>query len=69
MDSIVVLGSGTMAIGIAAGFIEAGVPVVLLGRSLARAQAALSASLATASRLSGLKPDAAAGHDAREINS
>jgi 3-hydroxybutyryl-CoA dehydrogenase len=58
MDRIVVLGSGTMAVGIAAGFIEAGVPVVVLGRSRDKAQAALTAALATASQLSGSPPDA-----------
>lgn len=68
MDRIIVLGSGTMAVGIAAGFIEAGVPVVVLGRSLAKAQAALSASLETARQLSGVTSDASAGHDAGEVD-
>lgn len=53
MDRIVVLGTGTMAVGIAAGFIEAAVPVVLLGRTTNRAQAALDSALETARGLSG----------------
>ena len=53
MDRIVVLGSGTMAVGIAAGFIEAGVPVVVLGRSLEKARTALAASVETARGLAG----------------
>ncbi len=67
MDRIVVLGSGTMGVGIAAGFIEAGVPVVVLGRSRDKAQAALGAALATASQLSGAPPDARP-HAAGEID-
>ena len=39
---IVVLGTGTMAVGIASGFIEAGMPLVLLGRSIEKAQSTLS---------------------------
>jgi 3-hydroxybutyryl-CoA dehydrogenase len=39
---IVVLGTGTMAVGVASGFIEAGMPLVLLGRSIEKAQSTLS---------------------------
>ncbi len=54
---IVVVGTGIMAGGIAAGFIANGASVVLLGRSLANAQAAS----ATAQRLAlALAPEAAA---------
>ncbi len=69
MDRIVVVGSGTMAVGIAAGFIVAGVPVVVLGRSADKAQAALAAALDTASALSGAAPDLSAGHAVGEIDS
>ena len=41
-QTIVVLGTGTMAVGIAAGFIEAGMPLVVLGRSIEKAQTALA---------------------------
>jgi 3-hydroxybutyryl-CoA dehydrogenase len=68
MDKIVVLGSGTMAVGIAAGFMEAGVPVVILARSLAKAQSALTASLQTACELS-TKEVLAPPHAAGEIDS
>ncbi|MDB5796379.1 MAG: 3-hydroxyacyl-CoA dehydrogenase, NAD-binding protein [Paucimonas sp.] len=47
MEKIVVLGTGTMAVGIAAGFIHAGMEVVVLGRSIDKA----AATLAEASRL------------------
>lgn len=39
MHKVVVIGTGTMGVGIAAGFVVAGVDVVLLGRSVARAEA------------------------------
>jgi 3-hydroxybutyryl-CoA dehydrogenase len=41
-QTVVVLGTGTMAVGIAAGFIEAGMPSVVLGRTLEKAEAALA---------------------------
>jgi 3-hydroxybutyryl-CoA dehydrogenase len=41
-QTVVVLGTGTMAVGIAAGFIEAGMPLVVLGRSIEKAQATLA---------------------------
>lgn len=44
MEKIVVIGSGTMAVGIGAGFIDAGMQVVFLGRDLASAELALAAA-------------------------
>lgn len=41
MKKVAVLGTGTMAIGIAAGFISSGYGVILLGRNLVRANAAI----------------------------
>ena len=41
-QTVVVLGTGTMAVGIAAGFIEAGMPLVILGRSIEKAEVALA---------------------------
>jgi 3-hydroxybutyryl-CoA dehydrogenase len=41
---VVILGTGTMAAGIAAGFIDAGIPVVMLGRDSAKAQACVEAA-------------------------
>ena len=51
MDKIVVIGTGTMAAGIGAGFIDAGLQVIFLGRSLAKARQAADEAerLATAS--------------------
>ena len=37
MKKVVVLGAGTMAVGIAAGFISSGYGVILLGRNVERA--------------------------------
>jgi 3-hydroxybutyryl-CoA dehydrogenase len=41
MKKVVVLGTGTMAIGIAAGFISSGYGVILLGRNIERAKSAI----------------------------
>jgi 3-hydroxybutyryl-CoA dehydrogenase len=50
MEKVVVLGTGTMAAGIGAGFIEAGLQVVFLGRTLPKAaQAAAEADRLAAS--------------------
>ena len=46
------MGTGTMAAGIAAGFIDAGVPVVVLGRDTAKAQACVDAARQLAAVLS-----------------
>lgn len=51
MEKVVVIGAGTMAVGIGAGFIDAGMQVVFLGRELARAEAALAAACKTAAAL------------------
>lgn len=51
MERIVVAGTGTMAVGIAAGFIDAGFDVIVLGRDLQRATTALAAAQATARSL------------------
>lgn len=53
MDRIVVVGSGTMAVGIAAGFIHAGMEVVVLGRDSARAAQCLQQAAALAQTLPG----------------
>ena len=42
MDRIVIIGTGTMAAGIGAGFIDAGIEPVFLGRSAAKAQQSLA---------------------------
>lgn len=42
MEKIVVIGTGTMAIGIGAGFISAGMDVVFLGRDIGRAEKTLA---------------------------
>jgi 3-hydroxybutyryl-CoA dehydrogenase len=42
MKKVVVLGTGTMAVGIAAGFISSGCGVILLGRNIERTKAAVS---------------------------
>ena len=53
MDKIVIVGSGTMAVGIAAGFIHAGMEVVLLGRSSERAAGCLKEAAKLAETLPG----------------
>jgi len=44
MEKVVVIGTGTMAVGIGAGFIAAGMQTVILGRDLQRAAGALEKS-------------------------
>lgn len=41
-QTVVVLGTGTMAVGIAAGFIEAGISSIVLGRTIEKAEVALA---------------------------
>jgi 3-hydroxybutyryl-CoA dehydrogenase len=53
---VVILGTGTMAAGIAAGFIDAGIPVVVLGRSLDKAQASIDAGRQLAAVLNAQAP-------------
>jgi len=52
MKKVVVLGTGTMAVGIAAGFISSGCGVILLGRNIERAKAAVSEVVGLAEGLS-----------------
>lgn len=51
MEKIVVAGTGTMAVGIAAGFIDAGFDVIVLGRSVDKASRALADAHRTADAL------------------
>ena len=51
MEKIVVIGTGTMAVGIGAGFVDAGMDVVFLGRTADKAEAALNAARKTAAVL------------------
>lgn len=53
MEKIVVMGTGTMAVGIGAGFIDAGLDVVFLGRSTDKAQRALDEARKLATGLAG----------------
>ena len=59
MKKVVVLGTGTMAVGIAAGFISSGCGVILLGRNIERAQAVVSEIMGLAKGLSSasISPD------------
>ncbi len=52
MKKVVVLGTGTMAVGIAAGFLSSGCGVILLGRNLERAKAVTSEIIDMAKGLS-----------------
>jgi 3-hydroxybutyryl-CoA dehydrogenase len=52
MERVVVIGTGTMAGGIGAGFVAAGLPVVFLGRDPARTRAALVSAIELARSLS-----------------
>lgn len=45
MNYVAVIGTGTMAAGIAAGFIEAGLAVTILGRSSDKAKACLDVAI------------------------
>jgi 3-hydroxybutyryl-CoA dehydrogenase len=53
MEKIVVIGTGTMAVGIGASFIDAGMDVVFLGRTEGKCQAASSAARQAAELLAG----------------
>ena len=66
-QTIVVLGTGTMAVGIAAGFIEAGMPLVVLGRSIDKAQATLADARKLAQTL-GAQVPSEASHQAGLID-
>jgi 3-hydroxybutyryl-CoA dehydrogenase len=55
-QTVVVLGTGTMAAGIAAGFLEVGMPLVVLGRSIEKAQATLEQARKLAQTLGAKAP-------------
>ncbi|MBC7938229.1 MAG: 3-hydroxyacyl-CoA dehydrogenase [Chitinophagaceae bacterium] len=61
MERVVVIGSGTMAAGIVAGFVASGFSVVVLGRDAERARLSLEAGRQIARRLGG-GPDDASCH-------
>jgi len=63
MKSVVVIGSGIMAAGIAAGFIAKNVPVVILGRTKEKADACLDKSIALAKKI-GVDGDNATRNEA-----
>ncbi len=65
MDRIVVIGTGTMADGIGAGFIEAGAAVVFLGRSVEKASLALARAMQIAQSMNAAP--SAARHEAGSI--
>lgn len=67
MDRVVVIGTGTMASGILAGFAGSGFSVVVLGRDAQRAQQSLEAGLATARKL-GTDPGETSRHATGLIN-
>ena len=56
MERIVVIGSGTMTVGITAGFIDAGMEAVVLGRSIEKAQATLTGAQKLAAALASGAP-------------
>jgi len=60
-STVVVLGTGTMAVGIAAGFLEVGMPTVVLGRTLAKAESALVAARQLALSLAPTHASVASG--------
>lgn len=68
VEKIVVLGTGTMAVGIAAGFIDAGMDVVVLGRSLDKAQTVLAGARQLAQTLAAGAPRPAVDVSAGTIN-
>jgi 3-hydroxybutyryl-CoA dehydrogenase len=55
-QTVVVIGTGTMAAGIAAGFLEVRMPLVVLGRSIEKAQATLEQALKLAQTLGAKAP-------------
>lgn len=64
MNRVVVIGTGTMAAGIAASFIASGMSVVVLGRSADKAQASLTSALALARGMAGSTAGVAGLHAA-----
>ena len=67
MDRIVVIGTGTMADGIGAGFIDAGAAVVFLGRSAEKAGLALARAVQIAQSMNPTAASSAARHEAGSI--
>ncbi len=63
MKKVVVLGTGTMAIGIAAGFISSGYGVILLGRNIERAKSAISEIKSLAEGLASSSTSSSSVHD------
>jgi 3-hydroxybutyryl-CoA dehydrogenase len=61
LEKIVVLGTGTMAVGIGAGFLASGMDVVMLGRTAPKAQDALAAAARAATALTPAGASLAAG--------
>ena len=62
VEKVVVIGTGTMAAGIGAGFINAGFACVFLGRQIGKARQSLAAAHALAQGLAaGATPEAVAG--------
>jgi len=63
MKKVVVLGTGTMAIGIAAGFISSGYGVILLGRNIERAKSAIPEIKSLAEGLASSSTSSSSVHD------
>ncbi len=59
MRHVTVIGTGTMATGIAAGFLGAGVPVVILGRTQKKAQQCLTDAMALSAKTDARGPSRA----------
>ena len=68
MEKIVVIGTGTMAAGIAAGFLVAGMDVAVLGRSLDKAEASLATARTLAAGLTAGAARAAVNTEAGLID-
>lgn len=62
MERVVVIGTGTMAVGVAGGFAAAGMPVVVLGRDEAKARATLEGAVRIAAAMGGAAAADPAAH-------
>ncbi len=69
MERVVVIGTGTMAVGVAGGFAAAGMPVVVLGRDEAKARATLEGAVRIAAAMGGAAAADPAAHAAGTIDS
>jgi len=58
MKSVVVIGSGIMGAGIAAGFIAQNIPVVILGRSKEKAEDCLDKAISLAKKIGVVRDNA-----------